>query len=141
MGPAPREDLGGGEGPMSDGRDLSRVWRRCWRRYASACSPTTEEMGGPNGLCFAGNITDETFGVEDRRLRAQIATLEDEAAARRADQEHPDELVERFEEATELLASFVDEVWEEAPRLSGAPPSKTWSTQCSSTRTRSWSRY
>jgi hypothetical protein len=48
-------------------------------------------------------------------LGLQIATLEAEAAARQAEHEHRDELADRFEEASQLLASFdLDEVWEEA---------------------------
>ena len=66
-------------------------------------------------LYYADKISDETFAAEEARLRVQIATLEAEAAARRADQEHRDELAERFEEAAEVLASFdLDEIWEEA---------------------------
>ena len=67
------------------------------------------------GLYYADKITDDTFADEERRLTAQIATLEVEAAARRAEHEHRDELAERFEDAAQLLASFdFDEVWEEA---------------------------
>jgi hypothetical protein len=45
----------------------------------------------------------------------QIASLESEAIARRADQEHREELAERFEDAAEVLASFdLEEIWDEA---------------------------
>ena len=41
--------------------------------------------------------------------------MEAEAAARSADQEHREELAERFDEAAEALASFgLEEVWDEA---------------------------
>ena len=67
------------------------------------------------GLYYASKISDDTFAAEEQRLRLQITTLEAEAAARKAESEHREELAERFEEASELLASLaLDEIWEEA---------------------------
>jgi hypothetical protein len=67
------------------------------------------------GLYYADKITDDTFATEEQRLTLQIATLEAEAAARQAEHEHRDELADRFEGASQLLATFdLDEVWEEA---------------------------
>jgi len=66
-------------------------------------------------LYYADKISEDTFAAEESRLSAQITALESEDAARRAEQEHRDELAERFEEAAQVLASFdLDEIWEEA---------------------------
>jgi hypothetical protein len=64
---------------------------------------------------YADKISKATFAAVEARLSTQIAALEAEAAARRADQEHREELAERFEDAAEVLAGFdFDEIWDEA---------------------------
>ncbi len=66
-------------------------------------------------LYYADKVSDDTFATEEARLRVQIASLESEAAARRAYQEHREELAERFEDAAEVLATFdLEEIWDEA---------------------------
>jgi hypothetical protein len=66
-------------------------------------------------LYYANRISDDTFASEEARLRVQIASLESEALARRAEQEHKEDLAERFEDAAEVLASFgLEEIWDEA---------------------------
>jgi len=68
-------------------------------------------------LHYKGQISGEGFAEEERRLQAAIGAARDEVAEGTIEDVHNNELVVRFEQVSELLASInIEEVWRSAEK-------------------------
>ena len=66
-------------------------------------------------LYYADSISDGTFSAEERRLNAQIASLEEEAGRLEGEALERVQAAERFDQVSELLTSLdLETIWEHA---------------------------
>ena len=64
---------------------------------------------------YADSISDGTFSAEEKRLNAQITSLEEEAARLEEEALEKAQAVERFDQVSELLTSLdLEAIWEHA---------------------------
>ena len=69
-------------------------------------------------LYYADSISDTTFAAEEKRLNAQIASLEDEAARLEEQALEKAQAIEKFAQVSELLASLdLESIWEHATEV------------------------